>query len=235
MGGASSSGGNDTDVSGAEAVATGRTTYADKKIKGRKPADWDPEKDDTAAKLDLFHNNPYTKSSKIPGVASLAEPFMDAAAKKTREFFTNKVLESKRSKKNIGYTKEEFSKLILTQQNEFYKNYMSNRQSGATDAYGNLHTDYRRGSDGSIIKRGNNQKDEFNTPILTRAKNTYVEGVGTSAASPTGAEIDQATATTMSADETLLATNKKGRSQNILTSATGLGGTNLNIKKKTLG
>ena len=36
MGGASSSGGNDTDVSGAEAVATGRTTYANKKIKGRK-------------------------------------------------------------------------------------------------------------------------------------------------------------------------------------------------------
>ena len=203
--------------------------------KNKKPADYNPEKDDTAAKLNLFYNDPYSKKQGGPLVLKPFEPLFDAGAKKTREFFTDKVLTSERGMKNLGYTKDEFSALSRTKQEEVYKGYMSNRQSGATDAYGNLHTDYRRGSDGSIIKRGNNQKDEFNTPILTRAKNTYVEGVGTSAASPTGAEIDQATATTMSADETLLATNKKGRSQNILTSATGLGGTNLNIKKKTLG
>ena len=55
------------------------------------------------------------------------------------------------------------------------------------------------------------------------------------ASGPTTAEIDQSTATTKSADETLLATNKKGRSTNILTSAAGLGESNLKIKKKTLG
>ena len=36
MGGASSSGGNDTDVSGAEAVATGGKTYSEKIIKKKK-------------------------------------------------------------------------------------------------------------------------------------------------------------------------------------------------------
>ena len=191
MGGASSSGGNDTDVSGAEAVATGGTTYADKKIKGRKPADWDQEKDDTAAKM-------------------------------TREFFTNKVLTSERGMKNLGYTKDEFSRLNRTKQEEVYKSYLSGRQSGATDAYGN-------------VKPGGG---DDNQPILTKApKTTYVEGVGASAvtASPTKAEVDQATATTMSADENLLATNKKGRTENILTSATGVGENNLNIKKKKLG
>jgi len=39
----------------------------------------------------------------------------------------------------------------------------------------------------------------------------------------------------MSTDETLLATKKKGRSENILTSAKGLGDTNLTIKRKKLG
>jgi len=100
-----------------------------------------------------------------------------------------------------------------------YKDYLSSRSAGGT------------GFDGRTSKgKGNN-----NQSILTKPKTTYVEGVGAAAVSPTKAEISQATATTMSADETLLATNKKGRTSNILTSATGLGGTNLNIKKKTLG
>jgi hypothetical protein len=52
---------------------------------------------------------------------------------------------------------------------------------------------------------------------------------------PTTAEIDQSTATTKSADETLLATNKKGRTSNILTSSKGLGENNLIIKRRKLG
>ena len=51
---------------------------------------------------------------------------------------------------------------------------------------------------------------------------------------PTTAEIDQSTAT-KSADETLLATNKKGRTSNILTNSKGLGDNNLIIKKRKLG
>ena len=49
-----SGGGNDNDVSGAEAVTFGGTTYSDKKRKGYRPADYNPEKDDTDAKMSLF-------------------------------------------------------------------------------------------------------------------------------------------------------------------------------------
>lgn len=61
--------------------------------------------------------------------------------------------------------------------------------------------------------------------------------------SPTTMEIDQAqstqstnkTDTTLMNNETTVKNNKKGRTENILTSAAGLGDNNLLIKKKTLG
>jgi len=142
-------------------------------------------------------------------------------SRRTRDYFTDKVLTSTRGKKNFGYNKRQFESLSIKEQNKIYSGYISDRQSGKTDAYGNVYSN-----------KDNNQS------ILTQApKTTYVEGVGTSAvaASPTGAEVDQASATTMSTDETLLATKKKGRKDTILTASTGLGSTNLNIKKKTLG
>ena len=149
---------------------------------------------------------------KTPALSILAGPFK-AGSKVTRDFFTDKVLGSKNYK---GTSKEDFLSMSVSQQESIYGDYMSGRQSGKTDAYGN-------------VKAGGGNDNQ---------PTTYVEGVGTSAvkASPTGAEMDQATATTAkTADQTLLATNKKGRTENILTSATGLGGTNLNIKKKKLG
>jgi hypothetical protein len=148
---------------------------------------------------------------KTPVTAILTAPFK-AGSKVNRDFFTNKVLGSKNYK---GTSKEEFLSMSVSQQESIYGDYMKGRQTGKTDAYGNP------------MGGGND-----NQPTQ---KTTYVEGVGASAVSPTKAEVDQTTATTMSADETLLATNKKGRTSNILTSATGLGGTNLNIKKKKLG
>ena len=233
MGGASS--GNDNDVSGAEAVATGGTTYADKKIKIQK-------------NLDLFHDDPYKNPQGGPIVLQPFEPLFDAGAKKTRQFFTDKVLTSERGQKNIGYTQAEFSRLNRAEQEKVYKDYRTSRQAGHTDAYGNLNPNYSREKIRHTDKYGNvtyketilskgNDDNYGGVPGAKPLKTSYVEGVGASAVktSPTKAEISQATATTMSADETLLATNKKGRSQNILTSATGLGGTNLNIKKKTLG
>ena len=56
--------------------------------------------------------------------------------------------------------------------------------------------------------------------------------------SPTTMEIDQAQSTSsteLSPSEKKIQTNKKGRTNNILTSASGLGDNNLLIKKKTLG
>ena len=52
---------------------------------------------------------------------------------------------------------------------------------------------------------------------------------------PTNAEVTQASSTTMSADEILVANKKKGRSQTILNTADGLGNSTANTMKKTLG
>jgi len=141
MGSRGDAGSNDRDVSGAEAVASGGKlkTYSDKKRKDFKPADYNPEKDDTAAKMDLFYERGATdiknKASKVPSpaLAILSGP-LQAGSRKNREFFTDKVLGSKNFK---GTTKDDFQKLSATQQESMYKDYMSGRQSGKTDAYGN--------------------------------------------------------------------------------------------------
>ena len=229
MGGASSR--SDNDVSGAEAVTSGGTTYSSKKINTKKkPVDYNPEKDDTKAKLDLFINDPYTRDQGGPIPLRPLEPFFDKSAKATREFFTNKVLESKRAKSNIGYTKDEFSKLSRTKQEEVYKGYMSKRMDNKTDAYGNTlsnlgQDDRYSNSKNSILDNNANAKTNLTQPI--DQFNTLK--------SPTNAEVTQAQSTTMSADEILVANKKKGRSQTILNQAQGLGSSTANTMKKTLG
>jgi len=67
---------------------------------------------------------------------------------KTREFFSNKVLTSKRAKKNIGYTQVEFRALSVDEQNKVYAGYIEGRLSNKTDAYGNDNPGYNKGGDG---------------------------------------------------------------------------------------
>lgn len=118
--------GRDTDVSGAEAVATGGTTYSDTKIKDKKKKDFI---ESGANKIDRTIGGP-------PALQVMKGPFQ-AGSIKTRTFFDEKVLASSKAKKNIGYTQAEFRKLSLTEQNKVYSNYMEKRLSGKTDAYGN--------------------------------------------------------------------------------------------------
>ena len=121
------------------------------------PADYDPEKDDTAAMLDLFINDPYredrTKRT-LPtplgiGLNLLEEP-LKAGAKKTRSFFADpnykglfgkdkkSVLEAgKFNYKGEPLTQERFDKMSLTEKNQAYKDYMSERLGNKIDAYGN--------------------------------------------------------------------------------------------------
>ena len=78
------------------------------------------------------------------------------------------------------------------------------------------------------------------TRTVSKAINMgVVKPVAPSYAAPTRAEVSQATATdassTYSSDKTLLANNKKGRRSTILSKATGLGDSNLNTTKRTLG
>lgn len=119
--------GRDTDVSGAEAVASkGKyTTYSEKKIKDVKKKAFI---ESGADKIDRMGGPPSLQVMKGP---------FQAGSIKTRTFFDEKVLASSKAKKNIGYTKTEFEALSLTEQNKVYDKYMQSRLSGQTDAYGN--------------------------------------------------------------------------------------------------
>ena len=119
----------DTDVSGAEAVATkGKyTTASDKKIKDvKKQAFIESGADEIDRKAKNIH----------PVLGAMSGPFQTGSIK-TRTYFDEKVLTGKRTKQNIGYTQEEFRNLSLTEQNKVYDKYMDDRMSGKTDAYGN--------------------------------------------------------------------------------------------------
>ena len=160
--------------------------------------------DDTKAKMDLFINDPYTKKQGGPIVLRPFEPFFDKSAKATRQFFTNKVLESKKAKKNIGYTKDEFSKLSRTKQEEVYKGYMSKRMSNETDAYGNKIT-----STG-----GGNQVVTAPTEAI--------------AMSPTEAEVSQSSTAQATPEEDIILRKRKtkarGRSPTIMSGVAGVTG-----------
>ena len=169
-----------------------------------------------------FQNKKYKEKQKGPLVLRPLEPLFDLGSKKTRTFFTDKVLSSDKSKKNIGYTKDEFSKLSSKKQEEVYKGYLDKRLSNTTDAYGNT------------LNTNSGGNDNNNQPILDIGK--FPTGGGdVKPITPTNAEVTQAQSTDMSANQILLANNKKGRKQTILNNPDGLGSSTANTTKKTLG
>lgn len=101
-----------------------------------------------------------------------------------------------------------------------YEDYIKARGRGEVDAYGREITNTGGGND------NNNQ------PILEASAQTLPANNVTA---PTNAEVTQASSTTMSADEILVANKKKGRSQTILNNPDGLGSSTANTTKKTLG
>jgi len=152
--------------------------------------------------------NKIKKGIKTPSIAVnvagaiLSKP-LQAGSRVTRDFFTDKVLGSKNFK---GTSKSDFMSMSVSQQESMYGDYMSGRQSGKTDAYGNP------------IGGGNN-----NQPSMIK-KN--IGGKIVSVA-PTKAEVSQSEAanTTSEEDSILLRKKKtkaKGRSQTILTSSKGV-------------
>ena len=187
---------------------------------------FDVNKKKTNKSLDDFEkrNLRFYDTKKHPNILlSGASKLLRGGYKYDLDYFTEKVLDSKNAKKNIGYTKEEFAALSPVKQDEVAKNFRTRRNQGLTDAYGNP----KIGGGGG----GNNNNN-------TQMASGVVTNTGTVAA-PTNAEVAQAqstNATTMSSDEILLANKKKGRKDTIMTSASGLGESNiLNTKKKTLG
>jgi len=93
-------------------------------------------------KLEKFYDAGKVEEIKTGSLAvniignALKDP-LNKGSRYTREYFADKVLSSKRSKQNIGYTQAEFMNLSSAKQNEVYGNYLDNRMSGKTDAYGN--------------------------------------------------------------------------------------------------
>ena len=134
------------------------------------PADYDEEKDDTAAMLDLFINDPYredrtkrTLPTPMGLAVNLLEKPLQAGAKKTREFFTGPTTDifgrnqkgvlaaGKFNYKGEPLTEERFAKMSLTEKNQAYKDYMSERLGNQIDAYGNpLNTGNDGGGDGGM-------------------------------------------------------------------------------------
>jgi len=103
-----------------------------------------------------------------------------------------------------------------------YEDYIRARGRGEVDAYGREVTNTGGGNDNynqTVLDNNANAGTNLTQPVTP----------------PTNAEVTQASSTTMSADEILVANKKKGRSQTILNNPDGLGSSTANTTKKTLG
>jgi len=138
---------------------------------------------------------------KTPATMILTKP-LQAGSKFTRDFFTDQVLTSKRGMKNLGTTKEKFSNMSVSQQESIYGDYIDNRLSNKTDAYGNIN--FNTGQD-----KGNN-----NQPIIVQ------KNIGGQTVQTTETKVAEDKKEATQYDERV--TKKKGRSKNILTSKQGV-------------
>ena len=155
------SGAGDTEVSGAERVATKYnknmnknvkvSTYGERKVKSNK-GDFIQSGADTIEKNIKIDSITDFNTFKVIG--NLLEAPLKAGSIKTRTFFSDKVLSKKGvTHKGIHYGKTTFENLSLKEQNEIYAGYMEGRMSGKTDAYGNVNTNYGKGDGGNQTRK----------------------------------------------------------------------------------
>ena len=186
--------------------------------KGKKTASYKSNSDDA------FRNRGATKIKKGVKTPSLAVNLaaavlskpLQAGSKVTRDFFTDKVLGSKNFK---NVTKEEFLGYDADKQEMMFGSYMSNRQSGRTDAYGN---DISR--DG---RTGQTKKSIEQPKVASQMDNSEVKSdlITADKTAPTDIEMT---------DDELLLQRKRGRkTKTILTSVVG-DKSNATLSKKTL-
>ena len=149
------------------------------------------------------------------GAKILSKP-LQAGSKVTRDFYTDKVLGSKNFK---GQTKTEFLSMSATDQEKQYKEYIDNRTSGRTDAYGN---DISR--DG---RTGENKKSIEQPKVASQMDNTEVKSdlITADKTAPTEVEMTQ--------DEINVANKRGKKTKTILTSVVG-DKSNATLSKKVL-
>jgi len=163
---------------------------------------------------DAFRNRGKKSVNKVKTPATMIlGPALKAGTVVNRDFFTDKVLGSKNYK---GTTKQDFDKMTARQQDDMYSSYMSGRQSGKTDAYGNT------------LSGGNDN----NTPAPTILKKT-AGGQTVQTTAPTEAELSQSAAADAEAYD-LRKTKKRGRSMTTLTSSKGVTDNKLTLGKPSL-
>ena len=158
-------------------------------------AEEEDETDDIAsgAMLDLFINDPMRIDRPerfMPLSLKVLEGPLKKGQVKTRGFFADpnyksifgrpkkSVLEAGRYQyKGAPLTAERFAKMSLTEQNKAYKDYMSDRLSGKTDAYGNVSAGYMRDGSGNIISTGNDRDSQqpIIPPIAQQPKDDETE------------------------------------------------------------
>jgi hypothetical protein len=176
------------------------------------------EKDDTAAKMDLFRNQGATNIDNLkvvpPSVAILKGP-LKAGSRFNRDYFKNEVLGKGAYK---GTSVKDFESMSRSAQESLYGDYMSGRTSGKTDAYGREINQTDRGGNGGGAITSSGQVVQ--APTVT---------------APTTAEVSQATAA--DAQESLVLRKRKtlarGRSPTIMTGVTGATGS-LTLGKPSL-
>ena len=163
---------------------------------------------------DAFRNRGKKSVNKVKTPATMIlGPALKAGTVVNRDFFTDKVLGSKNYK---GTTKQDFDKMTARQQDDMYSSYMSGRQSGKTDAYGNT------------LSGGNDN----NTPAPTILKKT-AGGQTVQTTAPTEVELSQSAAADAEAYD-LRKTKKRGRSMTTLTSSKGVTDNKLTLGKPSL-
>jgi hypothetical protein len=172
------------------------------------------EKDDTAAKMDLFKNQGATniKNTPMVGAGAILKPAFQAGSKVTRNYFTSEVLGKGAYK---GTSRQDFERMSRTAQESMYKGYITGRSSGKTDAYGREIISTGDGG-GAIASSG----QVVQAPTVT---------------APTTAEVSQAT-TTKAEDPIELRKRRakaRGRTPTIMTGVTGVTG-NLTLGKPSL-
>jgi hypothetical protein len=151
---------------------------------------------------------------KLPGATNLLKGPLKAGSKITRDFFTNKVLTSKRGKKNIGYNKQQFESLSIAEQNKIYSGYVDDRLSNKTDAYGNTLS-----GGGNDNDRGG--QDQPVEPVIVKKNEPVIvkKNIGGTEVQTTQAKIDDQRAKDNEYD--IRKIKKRGR-RNILTSSKGV-------------
>ena len=141
------------------------------------------------------------------GAKILSKP-LQAGSKMNRDFFTDKVLGSKNFK---NVSKTEFLSYDADKQEMMYGNYMKNRQSGRTDAYGNEISQSTLGR----REQAKEAKSLEQPKVASQMDNTNVKSklITADQTAPTDVE--------MTDDEYAIAQKKKGRRRTVLTSVTG--------------